>query len=267
MEETPLTDSKIKRAGENLYQEFISRSEFSIMTSVDAPSTIDESYAVQDVYMDLKAADSGGFAGYKIAYTTKVMQQRLGAKEPVYGRVLSDTVFNSPVALASADYVRIGVECEVAVFVSKDMSISDSPFDKDSVYESLGDIALAFEIIDGRSSAGEPTVPQSIATNISGAGIVLGKPVHNWRDLDIPSAKCELFINQESVGAGKGSDVNGHPVEPMTWIANSLASRGKSLKAGDIVITGSMIPPVFLDRGVTALVEMDHLGSVALHVE
>ena len=85
--------------------------------------------------------------------------------------------------------------------------------------------------------------------------------------MDIPSAKCELFINQESVGAGKGSDVNGHPVEPMTWIANSLASRGKSLKAGDIVITGSMIPPVFLDRGFTALVEMDHLGSVALHVE
>ena len=69
------------------------------------------------------------------------------------------------------------------------------------------------------------------------------------------------------MGSGKGSDVNGHPVEPMVWIANALLSRGKYLKAGDLVITGSMIPPTFLDAGTLALLEMDNLGSVTLSVE
>ena len=53
----------------------------------------------------------------------------------------------------------------------------------------------------------------------------------------------------------------------MVWIANALLSRGKYLKAGDLVITGSMIPPTFLDAGTLALLEMDNLGSVTLSVE
>ena len=61
--------------------------------------------------------------------------------------------------------------------------------------------------------------------------------------------------------------MNGHPVEPMVWIANALLSRKKYLRAGDLVITGSMIPPTFLQAGTSALLEMDNLGSVSLLVE
>jgi 2-keto-4-pentenoate hydratase len=137
-----MPESRIERAGQSLYKEFIAREEFSLMVGPEAPADIEEAYSVQDVYMDLKAADSGGYAGYKIAYTTKVMQERLGAKEPVYGRILSDGVFNSPCKVKASDYVNIGVECEVAVTLGNDLLQSEAPFTRETVYESVAHIAL-----------------------------------------------------------------------------------------------------------------------------
>ena len=217
--------------------------------------------------MALKAKDSGGYSDYKIAYTTKVMQERIGAEEPVYGRILSDSVFKSPCTVRASDYVNVGVECEVAVTLGKDLLVSDAPFTREEVFESVQHISLAFELIDSRPFAGPASIVQAIATNISGAGIVLGEPIENWRNIDIPSSICELRLNGESVGTARGEDVNGHPVEPMVWIANSVSSRGKSLHKGDVIITGSMIAPTFLETGTTAEVKMDNLGSVALKVE
>ena len=108
---------------------------------------------------------------------------------------------------------------------------------------------------------------QSIATNIHGAGVVLGDPIRNWRELDIPASTCELKIDGTLAGTGYGSDVNGHPVEPMVWIANAINSMGGLLKKGDIVITGSMIPPIEVKAGVKASLQMDLLGSITLEVE
>ena len=262
-----MSETRIDRAGLSLYREFHAREQFSLMAEPDSPSDIEEAYSVQDAYMALKAEDSGGYAGYKIAYTTRVMQERIGAEEPVYGRILSDSVFESPSTIQASDYVNVGVECEVAVTLGKDLLVSEAPFTREAVFESVQHISLAFELIDSRPFAGRASIIQAIATNISGAGIVLGKPVENWRNMDIPSSICELELDGELVGTAKGADVNGHPVEPMVWIANSVSSRGKSLHKGDVIITGSMIAPTFLETGTTAVVNMDNLGSVVLKVE
>ena len=53
----------------------------------------------------------------------------------------------------------------------------------------------------------------------------------------------------------------------MLWIANAINSRGGSLKKGDIVITGSMIPPIEVKSGVRASLEMDLLGEITLDVK
>lgn len=259
--------SRAEQAGVSLYQDSQARRALSLMATELAPRDIEEAYAVQAAYMDLKAADAGGYGGYKIGFTTKVMQQRIGAMEPAYGRILADTLLPSPARVSASEYGRIGVECEVAVRMAEDLPASDGPFERERVFDAVGEIMAAFEVIDGGSFAGERSIPQSIAMNLMGAGAVLGEPVENWRDLELSGARCELKLNGKSAGSGVGSDLNGHPVEPMVWIANALRSRGRSLHKGDIVITGSMIPPALLEAGTSALLSMDHLGSVMLHVE
>jgi 2-keto-4-pentenoate hydratase len=53
----------------------------------------------------------------------------------------------------------------------------------------------------------------------------------------------------------------GHPLEPLAWLANMLAERGKELQAGMTVITGSIIPPKPVKAGDQATIAIDGLGE------
>jgi 2-keto-4-pentenoate hydratase len=75
-----------------------------------------------------------------------------------------------------------------------------------------------------------------------------------------------MTINGELVGEGMGSDVMGHPLEPLAWLANNLAERGISLSAGMVVITGSIVPPKWLKAGDSATIAIDGLGEASLQV-
>ncbi len=110
-----MSADKIKSGGESLYEDFKGNRAFTLMTGHYAPNGIEEAYEIQNEYMNLRSGDSGEFAGYKIAFTTKVMQQRLGATEPVYGRIFKSNVLHSPAVVSAADYVRLGVEALLAL--------------------------------------------------------------------------------------------------------------------------------------------------------
>jgi 2-keto-4-pentenoate hydratase len=58
----------------------------------------------------------------------------------------------------------------------------------------------------------------------------------------------------------------GHPLEPLAWLANLLAERGKALQAGMTVITGSIITPKPVKAGDTATIAIDGLGEARVTV-
>ena len=71
---------------------------------------------------------------------------------------------------------------------------------------------------------------------------MLGDPVTNC-GTDLVNCHGVMQINHEQVGEGYGRDVMGHPFEPLVWLANELSRLNHPLKAGDTVITGSLVPP------------------------
>ena len=101
---------------------------------------------------------------------------------------------------------------------------------------------------------------------ICGAEVVLGSPVTDWRAIDLVSAYGSMDINGEKVGDGHGSDVMGHPLEPLAWLANKLAEQGLGLSAGMVIITGSIVSPKFLEAGDKASISIEGLGSAELNV-
>lgn len=242
-------------------------------TALPGPWNIDaiaDAYSVQKEYLKLLAEAQGQAAGYKLAYTTAAMQQQAGWTEPCAGALMATTIYHSPATLKSGDYRRLGFECEVAVRLASDLPASGAPFTRDSVAESVGEVMAAFEVIDMRLPEGVHGLVRtltSVATNISNAGAVLGPPVSDWRDLDLAAARGVATVNGEEVGAGYGSDVMGHPFEPLAWLANKLAAEGEGLAAGTVVITGSIVPPKFLSAGDRAVVSIDGLGEALLTVE
>jgi len=143
-----------------------------------APQNEADGYRIQDAVHDLLAADVGALVGYKIGCTSAVMQQYLGIPHPCAGGVFEKGVHASGVSLRHGDFVRVGVECEIAVRLGRDLAPSSAAFTAESVAGAIEAYHPAIEIVDDRyadwQTIGAPTL---VADDFFAAACVLGAPV------------------------------------------------------------------------------------------
>ena len=261
--------SRVTQSADALLKQFRSKEKYLLEGEL-LPESVDEAYHIQVAYQDALSPDYGAVAGYKIAYTTAALQQASGISEPVAGVILANNVRYSPAVLDAADFLQPGIECEVGARLGRDLPASGAPYDRDSVSESVEAVMTAFEVVDNRRTQGQDTQTQlltTIASNILNAGVVLGEPVTDWRGIHLGGCRGYMTINGELVGEGMGSDVMGHPLEPLAWLANALAAQGRELKEGMVVITGSIVSPKWLNAGDSATIGIEGLGEATLSVK
>ena len=263
-------DGTIRQAAQYLAQRYKARASLDIMLQPCAPTTLVGAYQVQDAFLDLLGQEQGRLGGYKVAYTSDEMRRRRGISSPCAGGMFAGTIQDAPAAFRSTDYVQLAIECEVGVRLRADVPAAKAPYTRASIADYIDFLATAFEMVDMRSAAAgtgpDAAAMAGICTNIYNAGAVLGPAVREWRGIDLTAAHGVMRINGIQVGEGRGGDVMGHPLEPLVWLANMLAERGKELKAGMTVITGSIIPPQSLRAGDTATIAIDGLGEAQVSV-
>jgi 2-oxo-3-hexenedioate decarboxylase/2-keto-4-pentenoate hydratase len=172
-------------------------------------------------------------------------------------------VFASGAALRARDFVRVGVECEIAVRLARDLEPAQAPFTADGVAQAIESYLPAIEIVDDRyvqwETLGAPTL---VADDFFAAGCVLGNPVPRAAAPDLLAVSGRARINGAEVGQGTGADVLGHPHNALAWLANHLAADGRALRAGEIVLTGSLVKTIWLNAGDRVEMQLDGLGSV-----
>jgi len=228
-----------------------------------APQDEAEGYRIQDAVHDLLAADFGVLVGYKIGCTSPVMQQYLDIPHPCGGGIFANGVHRSGASLRVADYVRVGVECEIAVRLGRDLLPGEAPFTAEWMAEAIEAYLPAIEIVDDRyvewETMGAPTL---VADDFFAAGCVLGDPVPRSAAPDLLQVTGRALINGVEAGRGTGADVLGHPHNALAWLANHLAAGAKGLLAGEIVLTGSLVKTVWLEAGDKVVMELSGLGSV-----
>jgi 2-oxo-3-hexenedioate decarboxylase/2-keto-4-pentenoate hydratase len=260
---------RIQQAARFLSEEHRACKPFEPLPAILAPRTVDEAYAVQEGFHTRMAEMHGAVAGYKIALTTPVMQQMVGFHAPIAGAILAGTMHRSPVILRRADYVRLGIECEIAVQLGMNLPAVKAPYSREQVADAVAAVMPAFELVDDRQADYAQLaalVLTLIADNAWNAGIVLGSPLREWRIVDLAAARGVMVLNGAVIGEGHGRDVMGHPFEALVWLVNMLAQRGKSLTQGMIVMTGSIVATKFVNPGDAASLSVDGLGEVRLSV-
>ncbi len=221
-----------------------------------------EAYRVQDaLHGQLVAVGAGPLGGHKIGCTTPVMQAYLGIANPCAGEVFARTVQRGIGRFRVADYLRVGVECEIAVELAADID-GRRGFGRATVGEAVGAVLASIEVVDDRyldyATLGTPTL---IADDFFNAGGVLGAPVRDWRRLDLASLAGRMRINGEEVGVGRGADILGHPFEALAWLAGNMAARRRTLKAGEFVTLGSVVATRWVSAGDQVGVEVEALGG------
>ena len=263
-----VSKGRITEAASQLTDQYLSNQSF-LLSNTLVPNTLDEAYEIQKVFQSNLLDTQGPVVGYKLAYTTQSLQQNNGVTEPCMGLMLEKNIRYSPCELCSGDFVQLGIECEVGVLLKTELSADDAPYDVDKVSLAVESLIPAFEVIDNRRTPGLPpniNLKVAVASNISNAGVVLGEPVTNWQEINLVSAYGYMSINNRLVGGGHGSDVMGHPLEPLAWLANKLSLQGISLPAKSIIITGSIVSPKFLSPGDSAFISIEGLGTSELTV-
>ena len=230
------------------------------------PTDVSDALAIQDVLNEFLSADGhGAVVGTKIGCTTKVMQDFLGMTHPCAGAIFDSTVRHVDGDFEFSSFLHVGVECEIAVRLDAGILAMAAPHTVESVSSSVGEFYPAIEIVDDRYEDIETRVPDWrtwLADNFFGAGIVLGEPVSEWRDLDLANVLGVMRINGAQVGAGRGRDIiNGHPLEALAWLANFQAARGRDLPKNWIVMLGSVVQTKWVAAGDVVEVELSGLGT------
>lgn len=220
-------------------------------------------YRIQRAVHDLLLPQLGSVVGYKIGCTSAVMQDYIGIPHPCAGGIFEKRVHDSGVRLPAADFVRVGVECEIAVRLKRDLAPGEAPFTAEWVAEAVGSYNPAIEIVDDRyvdwETIGAPTL---IADDFFAAGCVLGPAVRYSAVPDLKAIAGRAVLNGAEAGNGTGADVLGHPHNALAWLANHLAGEGRGLHAGQIVLTGSLVKTLWLKPGDKVVMELEGLGRV-----
>ena len=223
-----------------------------------------EGYQVQRALHDLLQPQVGSLVGYKIGCTSEVMQQYINIPHPCAGGVFEKVVHESGAKLSAGDYVHVGVECEIAVRLKRDLAPGEAPFTAEWVAEAVEAYHPAIEIVDDRyvkwETLGAPTL---IADDFFAAGCVLGKAVPRMSVPDLREVVGRAIINGKEASRGTGADVLGHPHNALAWLANHLAAEGRGLHAGQIVLTGSLVKTIWLKAGDEVVMELEGLGKVS----
>ena len=152
----------------------------------------------------------------------------------------------------------------IAVLLGRAMwdAYMGAPWTRDAVVPAVASAMPAFELIEDRHADYNATDASSlIVENCWNGGIVLGNP-QPVQAGDLVGIAGRLSISGKTVGEGNAED----PYATLAWVANHLAERGRDLKAGMVVITGSVIPTVSIASGDRALFTVDKLGEVAMEV-
>jgi len=216
--------------------------------------TNEQAYEVLFGLMARRSAAGKRQIGWKVGLTSKAIQQQFNVHEPVFGCILDSQP--SGHAFAPGDLISPGFENELCLRLGKDLSGSITPDEAraaiDAVYPSL-------EIIETRGNLTEQ-LALALADNAQQKTVILGTPMTLLPHPETVEAR--VIINGDVVATGTGDAVLGNPLNSVVWLAAKLAEFGRSLKAGEIIMSGSFTRQFPIRPGDGIRCEFSGVGAV-----
>lgn len=254
---------KIEEFGDELYEAMIGRQAVPPLTSRGQDITINDAYHISLRMLERRQQAGARVIGKKIGVTSKAVQNMLNVHQPDFGYLTDDMVFNSGEVMPISDrLIAPRAEGEIAFILKKDLT--GPGVTNADVLAATECVMPCFEIVDSRIRDWQIAIQDTIADNASCGLFVLGDQAVSPRKVDLVTCGMVVEKNGSVISAGAGAAALGSPVNCVTWLANTLGEFGIPLKAGEVILSGSLVPLEPVTAGDTMRVDIGGIGSASV---
>ncbi len=259
-----LSEEQIAEAAAALAGAEASRQPIAPLTNRYPEMTAEQAYAIQRVNISAKIGEGAGLTGWKVGLTSKAMQQMFNVGSPDFGQLLDYMCLEDGASISRDFLIQPRIEPEIAFVLARDLKGPDVT--RDDVLAATAYVSPALEVIDSRIADWKIRLADTIADNASCGRIVLGAARVGPRDLDLELIGMNFRRDGELLSSATGAAVLGHPANAVAWLANTIGGFGEGLRAGQVIMPGSLVGAVNADPGSVYRAEFDRLGSVTVRV-
>ena len=224
------------------------------------PLTSADAYAIQDRLREALTKRGERVIGWKAGFTNKATQAAFQSSEPVSGFLLASGVFASGAEVPMARFTSLAVEAEVAFVMREDLA-GPGITPPHALLAAEGALP-ALELIDMRY-AGKAIGTDVVADGVYANAIVLGAPLSSVTGMDLALEGLVYELNGAITATNTAAEVMGSPLNSLAWLANQLGARGLGLRAGDVVMSGSVSTLLRPKAGDVVRATFTRLGSVS----
>lgn len=222
--------------------------------------SLDEAYAVQDRLRERLLAEGERVVGWKVGFTSAGLQKTYEVTEPVSAFLLGNGVLSSGVEVPVSRFGSVVVEAEVAFLMRADLA--GPGVTPPRALQAVEGAMPALELVDFRMS-GKPVASDLVADGVFAKAIVLGTMLTSVAHLDLALEGLVYELSGTIAATATAAEVMGSPANSLAWLANNLGARGLGLRAGDVVMSGSVSALLRPRAGDTVRATYTRLGSVS----
>jgi 2-keto-4-pentenoate hydratase len=226
-----------------------------------------DAYKVQFAVHDkVCAGGADKIAGWKVALTLPHQYEPLKLSGPVFACIYQSGLHQSGASFEPGWPLKPGIEPELVARIGKDAP-AGTKYTAENIGAHIANLYCGMELVDNRyADAAKMSGPARIADNVLQAALVTGTEIKDWQKLDFPNLKGRSLLDGKELADGPGSAVMGAMPISLAWLANKLIEHGRMLKAGDLILTGSVHPPAFLPGKGVARTEFEGLGGTDITI-
>lgn len=229
------------------------------------PDDMLTAYRIQDAAIDLWPDTIGG---WKVGRIPPAFEARYGS-DRLAGPIFRGTIREIESAAQASLPLYVGgfaaIEAEFVAVIARDAPAERRQWSLDEASGMIADLRIGLELASSPLARINDLGPAVTASDFgNNAGLIVGPSIRNWRERSLESMACEAFIDGESVGKGGAFRLTGGPARSVQFILELAATRGRPLRAGQLIATGQTTGIHEIRPGQTVRIDFGPDGAISL---
>ena len=198
--------------------------------------------------------------GWKLAFGASVAMERLHITAPLVGFLMRSALLASNAKLSVAGWQKPAAEPEIAVYLGKDLSANSTRAEAIAAIAALGP-AIEIADVDHPSDDVEGTLVRDIYQR----HIILGANNASYAGGQLHGLSARVLRNEtEIANTSDLQALTGELIDIVLHTANLLAAFGESLQAGQVIIAGSITPPLWVEPGEEIVFHLSPFDPISI---